>query len=359
MAIATHSIYKLTPIGNVSWGHATSPDLITWTDVDHQPDNDIPAWKDTEAQSIGTTNSTGSGKHNPALYNHLAIFSGGAQPVSLSGEVDGTILLFYTGASSLPTAWNTPYARGTESQALAYSTDGGITWEHYENNPVISEPPGNWNITGWRDPYFVSWPELDKVLNATEPHFYAVFGSGIREVGPRMPLYKAPASNLTDWTFMGALWEPKKNTSLGSIEETGSYGFNFELSNFFSIGDRYFVSMGAEGGNVSFHQNKWSLWNEGTISVRSNGSIAFEPVSGGASDWGLLYAVSIARMEVAIENVQYSNSFRSHHSTTQRTTVVYNGVGLRKISTTLPPCNKDIKAHSLYPEKSSSKILQM
>lgn len=133
---------------------------------------------------------------------------------------------------------------------------------------------------------------MDKILNATEPHFYAVFGSGIREVGPRMPLYKAKASDLTDWTFMGALWEPEKNTSLGSIEETGSYGFNFELSNFFSIGDRYFVSMGAEGGNVSFHQNKWSLWNEGTISVRSNGSIAFEPVSGGASDWGMLYAVS-------------------------------------------------------------------
>ncbi|KAJ5376096.1 hypothetical protein N7509_012982 [Penicillium cosmopolitanum] len=277
--------------GNVSWGHATSPDLITWTDVDHY-DNDIPAWKDSEAQSIGTTNSTGSGKHNPALYNHLAIFSGGAQPVNLSGEVDGTILLFYTGASSLPTAWNTPYARGTESQALAYSTDGGKTWEDYKNNPVISEPPGNWNVTGWRDPYFVSWPEMDKILNATEPHFYAVFGSGIREVGPRMPLYKAKASDLTDWTFMGALWEPEKNTSLGSIEETGSYGFNFELSNFFSIGDRYFVSMGAEGGNVSFHQNKWSLWNEGTISVRSNGSIAFEPVSGGASDWGMLYAIS-------------------------------------------------------------------
>lgn len=276
--------------GNISWGHATSADLITWTDVDHHPDNDISAWKDQEMQSIGTTNLTS--EHIPPLYNHLGIFSGSAQPVNLSGGIDGTILAIYTAVSELPTAWNEPYAPGTESQALAYSTDGGVTWSHYENNPILSDRPGNWNVTGWRDPYFVPWTQMDDVLNMTEPHYYAVFGSGIRGIGPRMPLYSAPASDLTNWTFLGALWEPEMNTTLGSLEETGSYGFNFELSNFFSIGDRYFVSMGAEGGNVSFHQQKWSLWNEGTISVRANGSVAFNPVSGGASDWGLLYAVS-------------------------------------------------------------------
>ena len=134
--------------------------------------------------------------------------------------------------------------------------------------------------------------KMDAFLNLSEPHWYAVFGSGIKDVGPRMPLYRAPASDLTNWTFLGALWEPEKNSTLGSLEETGTYAFNFEVSNFFSIGDRYFVSMGAEGGNVSFHQQKWSLWNEGTLSVRPNGSVAFNPVAGGASDWGLLYAVS-------------------------------------------------------------------
>ncbi|KAJ5565335.1 hypothetical protein N7513_001577 [Penicillium frequentans] len=277
--------------GNVSWGHATSPDLITWTDVDHYPDDGLPAWKDYQAQSIGTTNLT-SNHHDPALYNHLSIFSGSGQAVNLTGGVDGTLLAFYTAASELPTAWNEPYLPRTESQALAISTDGGITWEHYENNPILSDPPGNWNITGWRDPFYVPWLQLDTLLNKTEPHWYAVWGSGIREIGPRMPLYTAPASDLTNWTFLGALWEPEKNTSLGTLEETGSYGFNFELSNFFSIGDRYFVSMGAEGGNVSFHQNKWSLWNEGLVSVRDNGSIAFTPTAGGASDFGLLYAIN-------------------------------------------------------------------
>ena len=202
------------------------------------------------------------------------------------------MIAFYTGASELPTAWNEEYFPGTESQGLAISKNGGVTWEHYENNPILSAPPGDWNITGWRDPFFMPWPQLDAMLNVTEPHWYAVWGSGIREIGPRIPLYQAPASDLTNWTFLGALWEPEKNTSLGTLEETGSYGFNFELSNFFSLGDRYFVSMGAEGGNVSFHTNKWSLWNEGKVSARSNGSIAFDPIAGGASDYGLLYAVS-------------------------------------------------------------------
>ena len=28
------------------------------------------------------------------------------------------------------------------------------------------------------------------------------------ETGPRIPLWTAPASDLTSWTFLGALWEP-------------------------------------------------------------------------------------------------------------------------------------------------------
>lgn len=180
---------------------------------------------------------------------------------------------------------------GTESQSLAYSTDGGVTWQEYENNPILSSPPEGWNVTGWRDPFFLPIPELDTLLNYAEPHYYAVLGSGIKGVGPRMPLYSAPASDLTDWTFLGSLWEPAANSTLGSLVETGSYGFNFEVSNFFELDGRYFVSMGAEGGEVSFHDRRWSLWNEGTVSARPNGSVAFNPVSGGAADWGILYAV--------------------------------------------------------------------
>lgn len=58
-----------------------------------------------------------------------------------------------------------------------------------------------------------------------------VLGSGIKGEGGggRIPFYSAPASNLTDWTFLGALWEPERNETLGSLVETGTYGFNFEV----------------------------------------------------------------------------------------------------------------------------------
>lgn len=94
-------------------------------------------------------------------------------------------------------------------------------------------------------------PALDALLGQTDPHYYAVFGSGIKGVGPRIPLWSAPASNLTSWTFLGALWEPAANSSLGDVLATGTNGFNFEVSGFFSLPDddgkvHYFVNTGYE-----------------------------------------------------------------------------------------------------------------
>lgn len=281
-----HTFYQFHPEhinwGNISWGHATSPDLISWTDVTD--------WQGRDAVALGPT---GNGS-----YDGLGIFSGTALPINLQGESDGTLLIMYTSVSKLPTSWSAPYMPGTESQSLAMSDDGGMTWQQYEGNPVITGPPGDWNITGFRDPFLEAWPAMDSLLGQTEPHYYASFGSGIKGVGPRMPFWSAPAGNLTQWTFLGALWEPADNSSLGGVLETGSYGFNFEVSGFFSLPDEsgnlhYFVNMGTEGGNVSFHESPhWSLWNEGIVNRRANGSAQFTPISGGAGDWGLLYALT-------------------------------------------------------------------
>lgn len=93
---------------------------------------------------------------------------------------------------------------------------------------------------------------------------------------------------------------------------TGSYGFNFEVSGFFSLYDRagkahWYVNMGTEGGNVSFHESAhWALWNEGTVSRRENGSALFTPTAGGAGDWGLGYALTSFNDTKHNRRVQYA-----------------------------------------------------
>lgn len=73
---------------------------------------------------------------------------------------------------------------------------------------------------------------------------------------------------------------------------------NDRSSNFFSLTDEdddvhYYVLMGTEGGNLTWHPRaQWGLWNEGLVTRRENGSAEFTPVSGGVIDSGLLYAVT-------------------------------------------------------------------
>lgn len=299
-----HGYYQWHPEhinwGNISWGGAKSKDLIHW--------EDIGGWEGRDALALSTA---GNGS-----YDGLGIFSGTAQPVNLKGEQDGTLLIFYTSVSYLPTNWKSYYEPGTETQSLAISHDGGETWENYEGNPVVNattnEAPMNWNLTGFRDPFFEPIPELDEILQVDETHYYAVFGSGIKGVGPRMPLWTAPASDLTQWTFLGALWEPVANTSVGPVLSTGSYAYNFEVSGFFPLKDRagndhWYVNMGTEGGNVSFHSSaQWALWNEGHVVRRENGSAEFVPLTGGAGDWGLGYALTSFNDTKNNRRVQYA-----------------------------------------------------
>jgi beta-fructofuranosidase len=193
--------------GNMSWGHAVSKDLVTWTDVG--------GWRNDEAVGLAPSEP----------YDHLSVFSGTMQPTNLTGGNDGTLLIFYTSISELPTSWSIPYIPGTESQSLATSIDGGRTWQKYEGNPVIEGSPEHWNITGHRDPFFELWPEMDALLGQEEEHWYMVLGSGIKGVGPRIPLYTAKRSDPTNWTFLGALWEPSMNETFGDVEVTGSYGY--------------------------------------------------------------------------------------------------------------------------------------
>ncbi|MDQ0825618.1 fructan beta-fructosidase [Arthrobacter sp. B2I5] len=108
-----HLFYQHNPFGpdwgNMSWGHATSEDLLNW---DEQPVA-IPC-DEHEAIFSGSAvfdefNTSGFGTAaNPPL---VAIYTSA-----------------YTGASPLA---------GRQAQSLAYSLDEGLTWTKYHGNPVL------------------------------------------------------------------------------------------------------------------------------------------------------------------------------------------------------------------------------
>lgn len=106
--------------GNMSWGHATSRDLVHW---EEQP-LAIP----------GTPTE--------------AIFSG-----SVVHDVGRTSGLGVAGTAPLvaihTSAWTPahPTRAGTQSQSVAHSLDGGLTWTPYPGNPVLDRASAD-----FRDP---------------------------------------------------------------------------------------------------------------------------------------------------------------------------------------------------------------
>lgn len=90
--------------GHMAWGHATSPDLAGWS------------------------------HHEPALLEDEAgmIFSGSAviDRDNSAGFGAGAMVAIYTLATG-----GTDYR---QSQSLAYSVDGGLTWARYGENPVLT-----------------------------------------------------------------------------------------------------------------------------------------------------------------------------------------------------------------------------
>ena len=126
-----HLFYQHNPFGdvwgNMSWGHATSADLLSW---DEQPVA-IPCDEQEAIFSgsavVDTLNTSGFGV-------------GGVPP----------LVAVYTSAYS-PAS---PLA-GRQAQSLAYSTDDGATWTKYAGNPVLDRASAD-----FRDPK-VFWYDGD------------------------------------------------------------------------------------------------------------------------------------------------------------------------------------------------------
>lgn len=117
-----HLFYQYNPQGNdwgnLSWGHATSTDLMHW-----------------EEQSVALTPD-----------NLGMVFSGSAviDKDNTAGFGAGAMVALYTSATDI------------QQQSVAYSTDGGKNFTRYANNPVITN-----NDDNLRDPK-VFWHEESK-----------------------------------------------------------------------------------------------------------------------------------------------------------------------------------------------------
>ena len=145
-----HLCYQWNPYGsqweNMTWGHSVSRDLIHWE----------PLPTAIEADAIGT------------------IFSGSCvvDKNNTAGYGKNAIIAFYTSAAE------------SQTQSMAYSTDGGRTFKKYEKNPVIvSDKPD------FRDPHLF-WHE------GTQKWIMLL------AVGQEMHIYSS--ANLKDWTYESA-----------------------------------------------------------------------------------------------------------------------------------------------------------
>ncbi|MBL7222901.1 MAG: glycoside hydrolase family 32 protein [Candidatus Brocadiae bacterium] len=187
--------------GHMTWGHAVSPDLVHWTQLDHAiyPDG------------LGTIFS-GSGVVD---WNNTAGFQTGDEAV---------LVCIYTSAGGTsPESEGQPF-----TQSIAYSNDRGRTWTKHEGNPVLGHIVGS-----NRDPK-VLWHEPTQrwvMALFLDGNDYAFFGSpdlkdwtrlcdvhieGASECPDlfELPVDGDPAN--TKWVFWGA----SGNYLLGAFDGT-------------------------------------------------------------------------------------------------------------------------------------------
>ncbi|MEV7997571.1 glycoside hydrolase family 32 protein [Pseudarthrobacter oxydans] len=109
-----HLYYQNNPLGNVwgnmSWGHATSTDLLTWTE--HPVAIACDENEDIFSGSIVHDRDNTSGFGTPSVAPLVAIYTSAFKPGSTH--------------------------EGVQAQSLAYSLDGGYTWIKHTGNPVLS-----------------------------------------------------------------------------------------------------------------------------------------------------------------------------------------------------------------------------
>ncbi len=187
--------------GPMHWGHATSPDMLSWKEQPIALYPDSLGYIFSGSAVVDANNTAGFGKDAlVAIFTHH----------DPKGEKAGT---------------NT-----FQNQSIAYSLDAGKTWKKYARNPVLKNP----GIKDFRDPK-VSWNEATKKWVMTLATL------------DRITFYSSP--NLKDWT---------KESEFG--QKLGAHGGVWECPDLFPLvlgGKTYWVLVvnlnpgGPNGGSAT------------------------------------------------------------------------------------------------------------
>ena len=188
-----HLYYQHNPLEreweNMTWGHATSPDLLHWTE---QPPVLHP-------DALGT------------MYSGSAVFD--KDNTSGFGTKDNPPIVYaYTADRS-----------EREVQCIAYSLDGGMTLHKYEGNPVI-DSHDKWQTHDTRDPRLFWYNEELRIKNeesqasgtaVANSSFFTLHsslhsGHWVLVLNERNGHSIYTSDNLRDWTYqshVNGFWE--------------------------------------------------------------------------------------------------------------------------------------------------------
>lgn len=168
-----HLYYQYNPTGvvagNQHWGHATSRDLYHWENQQialFPPEEYVYAFSGSAVVDVNNTSGFFPDQDNGVV----AIL---------------TLARYFEDGSA-----------GPQQQALAYSLDGGYTFEYYDGNPVIAS-----NSTQFRDPKVIWYEDhWAMVVSYAQEFVVGIFTS------PDLKNW-THASNFSHHGLLGAQWE--------------------------------------------------------------------------------------------------------------------------------------------------------
>lgn len=214
----------------------------------------------------------------------------------IQGVFDGSVIMdgyrgyptmIYTSVSegTVGALSSPPEQEGTETQSIAYTINGGITWIRPEDEDGINPVIRNWpmeHLTGFRDPYAFESSVLAKILRNSMPiagttgDIFLTISGGIRldadpGAGPCLMLYRQTLpGDLTKWTYLGPLISVPAYSSFS--DWSGNFGINFETSGVTRLNENGMayddgadpralnvLVLGTEHGRNGSHEDHWPL----------------------------------------------------------------------------------------------------